>query len=113
MNKLYKRPITATVFECLGGAAFIAGVFAFIAALVDSSNAQSGVPAAIAGAVCVIMAAVYIGIGQVIAFLGRATYRSEQIGSILVEEVLPQLKGMDTRVGDPSHVASTPSDTDF
>jgi hypothetical protein len=54
------------------------------------------------------MAAVYFGIGQVIDFLGRATHRSEQIGSLLAEEILPQLRAMDTRLDRPAH-AATPS----
>ena len=91
MPKTYKRPVMATVFECIAGAAFIAGVFAFIAAWVDSASSQSGAPSAIAGAVCVIMAAVYYGIGQVIDFLGRASYRADQIRLLLEEQLLPRL----------------------
>ena len=110
MPKTYKRPVMAAVFECIAGAAFIAGVFAFIAAWVDSASSQSGAPSAITGAVCLIMAAVYFGIGQVIDFLGRVAHRNEQIGSLLANEILPQLKAMDARLGGPARAASPPSE---
>lgn len=112
MSKLYKRPVISTAFECIGGAAFIAGAFAFIAAFVDTSNGHTGVPGSVAGTVCVIMAAVYIGIGQVIDFLGRASHRSEQIGALLVEEIIPRLKAMDTRLTSPPSVAPSPPDVE-
>ena len=108
MNKPYKRPVISTVFESIGGAAFIAGIFALIAAFVDTSNGHSGAPGAIAGAVCIIMAALYIGIGQGIGFLGRASDRSEKLRSLLVEEILPQLKALDARLA-PSVAPLTPT----
>jgi hypothetical protein len=108
MNKPYKRPVISAVFESIGGAAFIAGLFALIAAFVDTSNGHSGAPGAIAGAVCMIMAALYIGIGQGIDFLGRASDRSEKLRSLLVEEILPQLKAMDARFA-PSVAPLTPT----
>jgi hypothetical protein len=108
MPKSYKRPVMTAVFECIAGAAFIAGVFAFIAAWVDSSSSQSGAPSAIAGAVCVIMAAVYYGIGQVIDFLGRASFRSDQIRALLEEQLLPRLKAADTGFSSLPRVAPSP-----
>jgi GYF domain 2 len=113
MSKLYKRPVISTVFECIGAAAVIAGVFAFIAAWVDTSSGQPGAPAAIAGAVCVIVAAVYYGIGQVIDFLGRASHRSDQIGVLLEEGILPQIKALETRLASPQRTAPPPPDAEY
>jgi len=113
MPKTYKRPVMATVFECIAGAAFIAGVFAFIAAWVDSASSQSGAPSAIAGAVCVIMAAVYYGIGQVIDFLGRASYRADQIRLLLEEQLLPRLKAADTGLSSAPRVAPPPAGPEY
>jgi hypothetical protein len=111
MSKPYKRPVISAVFECIGGAAFIGGLFAFIAAWVDSSSGQSGVPGSIAGAVCILMAAAYVGIGQIISFLALASQRSEQISTLLVEEILPQLRTMEERLGSPPK--SAPPETEL
>jgi len=113
MPKTYKRPVMAAIFEYIAGAAFIAGVFAFIAAWVDSASHQSGAPGAIAGAICVIMAAVYYGIGQVLDFLARASYRAEQIHALLEDQLLPRFKAADTTFASSPRVAPLPSGPEF
>jgi len=112
MSKPYKRPVIATIFECIGGAAFVASVFAFIAAWVDAASGQSAAPQSIAGAVCVIMAAVYFGIGQIIDSLGRASHRNELIGSILVEQILPELRALNDRFASPVAGPPPPTETE-
>jgi GYF domain 2 len=91
----------STVFESIGGAAFVAGVFALIAAFVDTSNGHSGAPGAIAGSICILMAALYIGIGQGLDFMSRASHRSDRLGALLTDEILPHLKAMDARFAGP------------
>ena len=106
MSKPYTRPLLSKVFALIALACGLVAVFAMLAAIVDTSNGHSGHGGWFAAVVSISLAAIYLGIGEVIAFLGRASHRSERIASLLADELGPQLKRIEDLLGSPARTAA-------
>jgi hypothetical protein len=105
MSHPYTRPMLSKAFAVIAVACGLVALFAMIAAVVDTSNGHSGHGGWFTAVVAISLAAIYLGIGEVIAFLNRSSAQSERIASLLANELGPQLKRIEDLLGSPARTA--------
>jgi GYF domain 2 len=102
MSNKYKRPILTTILDIIGIICLIVGALCILDGVFETK-----IMAVAAGAALAVSAIFYIGLGQVIDFLGRSAFFSEELLDHVEREITPRIKNVEVILSSPARTSPT------